>query len=56
MSAAYLAYLLRQSGGQEELALGAYYQGLASMRANGPFPDTREYTKGILAYRALFSR
>ena len=30
------------------MALAAYYQGPTSLRANGMFPDTRQYVEGIL--------
>jgi soluble lytic murein transglycosylase-like protein len=30
------------------MALAAYYQGPTSLRANGMFPDTRQYVQGIL--------
>jgi soluble lytic murein transglycosylase-like protein len=30
------------------MALAAYYQGPSSLRANGMFPDTRQYVQGIL--------
>lgn len=56
MSAVYLAHLLDETGGDEALAVAAYYQGLASIRAVGLFPATRHYVSGVLAYADLFSR
>ncbi len=38
----------------DETAVAAYYQGLASVRANGLFPDTRRYVADVLALRARF--
>ncbi|MGH2843203.1 MAG: LysM peptidoglycan-binding domain-containing protein [Solirubrobacteraceae bacterium] len=55
MGAAYLAYLLRQTGESDGLALGAYFQGLASVRQRGLLPGTRHYVAGILACDAAFA-
>jgi soluble lytic murein transglycosylase-like protein len=49
---AYLAHLLRQVGGDEYLALGAYYQGLAGVRAHGLLPETRRYVADVLALKS----
>lgn len=54
MSARFLAYLLRQNKGDVPLALSSYYQGLASVRRQGPFPETRRYVANVLALRAKF--
>jgi len=54
MSARFLAYLLRQNNGDTSLALSSYYQGLASMRRQGPLPETRRYVANVLALRAKF--
>jgi len=35
-------------------AIGAYYQGLASIRARGMYDDTKQYVRNVLANRALF--
>jgi N-acetylmuramoyl-L-alanine amidase len=48
---AYLAHLLRQVGGDERLALGAYYQGLAGVRAQGLLPETGRYVDDVLALK-----
>jgi LysM repeat protein len=48
---AYLAHLLRQVGGDERLALGAYYQGLAGVQAQGLLPETRRYVADVLALK-----
>ena len=49
---AYLAHLLAQVGGDERLALGAYYQGLAGVRARGLLPETRRYVADVLALKS----
>lgn len=54
MSARFLAYLLRQNNGNVSLALSSYYQGLASVRRQGPIPETRRYVANVLALRAKF--
>jgi len=38
--------LLRSAGSTDE-AIGGYYQGLASVRQHGLFPDTRQYVRNI---------
>ncbi len=54
MSARFLAYLLRQNKGDVSLALSSYYQGLASVRRQGPLPETKRYVANVLALRAKF--
>lgn len=54
MSARFLRYVLDQSGGDVAKALGAYYQGLASMRRQGPLPQTKAYVAAVVAQRPLF--
>ena len=54
MSARFLAYLLRQNSGDVERALSSYYQGLASVRRQGPLPQTRRYVANVLALRQKF--
>ena len=53
MSARFLSYLLSETG-DARLALGAYYQGLASLRRNGIFQSSVFYVDGILALRSRF--
>ena len=48
---AYLAWLRRQTAGDTRTAIGAYYQGLAAMRARGPYDDTRDYVASVLSFR-----
>ncbi len=45
---AYLAWLRRHAGGTRR-AVAAYYQGLASLRARGPYDDTTTYVASVLA-------
>lgn len=54
MSARFLAYLLRQSKGDVAMALSSYYQGLASVRRDGPLPETRRYVANVLALQGRF--
>ncbi|MGI8683893.1 MAG: lytic transglycosylase domain-containing protein [Acidimicrobiales bacterium] len=54
MSARFLAYLLRQNKGDVSLALSSYYQGLASMRRQGPLPETERYVANVVALRRKF--
>jgi soluble lytic murein transglycosylase-like protein len=51
---AYLARLLRETGGDVRLAAAGYYQGLHSVRTRGMFDDTRRYVDNVLALRARF--
>ena len=54
MSAAYLAWLLRQTRGDVANAIGAYYQGLTNLRGKGPLDSTRRYVAGVGAWWAQF--
>jgi soluble lytic murein transglycosylase-like protein len=47
MSAAYLSWMLGQTGDSVAETLGGYYQGLASLAAIGPYSDTRNYVEVI---------
>jgi N-acetylmuramoyl-L-alanine amidase len=46
--------LLAQTGGDPALAAAGYYQGLASVRANGMYSDTQHYVGNVLALRQRF--
>ena len=48
---AYLHHLLGEFGGDERLALGAYYQGLRGVRTQGLLPETRRYVANVLALK-----
>jgi peptidoglycan hydrolase-like protein with peptidoglycan-binding domain len=49
---AYLSHLLREFGGDERLALGAYYQGPASVRRRGLLRESRAFVADVLALKA----
>ena len=55
MSARFLRYLLDQNTGDEARSLASYYQGLASVRREGPKPTTRAYVASVLALRPRFA-
>jgi soluble lytic murein transglycosylase-like protein len=49
MSTAYLRWLLDETGGDRDLALAAYYQGLSSVEEYGVLAVSRPYVAGINA-------
>jgi soluble lytic murein transglycosylase-like protein len=51
VGAAFLAHLLRLFGGNERLALGAYYRGPEAVRRHGLGPETTRYVENVLALR-----
>lgn len=51
---AFLNYLHQLTGGDPEMILGGYYQGLLSMDEDGIYPDTRRYTENVLLLRERF--
>lgn len=50
----FLRYLLDRSGGNVDLALASYYQGLRSVREIGPLDETRRFVANVKALRARF--
>ncbi len=48
---ALLHHLIGAFGGNEALAVAAYYQGERSVRARGMLPETRVYVRNVLALR-----
>jgi len=50
----YLGSLLRQTGGNVPQAVGAYYQGLSSVRRIGMYADTQRYVANVLTLRRRF--
>lgn len=54
LSARFLRYLLDRCNGDPGQALAAYYQGLRSVREQGPKPHTVVYVADVLALRARF--
>jgi len=55
LGAAYLAYLIGQAHGNQQLALGGYYAGLAAVERYGMSPATKNYVAGISAYARIFA-
>jgi soluble lytic murein transglycosylase-like protein len=49
-----LLHLLLQSANVPD-TIASYYQGLASVRANGLYPDTKAYVANVLALMARLS-
>jgi LysM repeat protein len=50
----YLNQLLQDTGGDERMAVAAYYQGLGSVRENGLLPETEQYVNNVMALRGRF--
>jgi soluble lytic murein transglycosylase-like protein len=50
----YLGHLLRETAGSWSLAVAAYHQGLASVRARGVLPGTSQYVRSVLALEPRF--
>ena len=50
----YLNQLLKDTGGDERMAIAAYYQGLGSVRENGLLPETEQYVDNVQALRGRF--
>jgi soluble lytic murein transglycosylase-like protein len=50
----YLGQLLRDTGGDETMAVAAYYQGLGSVRSQGMLPETERYVANVMALRGRF--
>jgi soluble lytic murein transglycosylase-like protein len=48
---AYLNHLLKAFGGNERLALAAWYQGEAAVRTNGVYAVTKPFVEDVLALR-----
>ena len=49
-----LLRVLTRSAGSERQAIAGYYQGLASVRAHGMYPDTKRYVDNVMALKARF--
>jgi LysM repeat protein len=50
----YLRQLLRDTGGNERMAVAAYYQGLGSVQAQGLLPETQRYVSNVMALKGRF--
>ncbi len=55
MSAWFLGYLLQLTGGNRDLAVAAYYQGLRSVTTGPLLPETEKYVDVVNALVPLFS-
>jgi soluble lytic murein transglycosylase-like protein len=49
---AFLAHLLRRFGGDQRLALAAYYRGPEAVRRYGVGPETARYVANVLALKS----
>ena len=54
MSAAFLGFLLRATGGQVCGAVASYYQGLGTLNHVGVLPVSQTYVRGVLGLRPRF--
>ncbi|MEW6473682.1 MAG: LysM peptidoglycan-binding domain-containing protein [Actinomycetota bacterium] len=54
MGTRFLRYLLDSNGGNVDLALASYYQGLRSVRENGMLDETRRFVANVKALRGRF--
>jgi LysM repeat protein len=50
----YLGQLLKDTGGDERMAVAAYYQGLESVRQQGMLPETQRYVDNVMALKGRF--
>ena len=50
----YLNQLMQDTGGDERMAVAAYYQGLGSVRERGLLPETEQYVNNVMALRGRF--
>jgi N-acetylmuramoyl-L-alanine amidase len=50
----YLGQLLKDTGGDERMAIAAYYQGLESVRQQGMLPETQRYVDNVMALKGRF--
>lgn len=55
LGARFFAYLLSLTGGDEQLAIAGYFQGLRSVRTVGITPKTSHYLANVMALRKRFS-
>jgi soluble lytic murein transglycosylase-like protein len=52
----FLAYLLKEAGGDERFAVASYFQGLRSIRQRGLTDETRHYVANVIALKKRFAR
>jgi soluble lytic murein transglycosylase-like protein len=50
----YLNQLLQDTGGDERMAVAAYYQGLGSVQEQGLYPETEQYVENVMALKGRF--
>jgi LysM repeat protein len=50
----FLAYLMELTGGEKQLAVSGYFQGLRNIREQGVSPTTQRYTTNVLALEKRF--
>jgi soluble lytic murein transglycosylase-like protein len=50
----YLRQLLQDTGGDERMAVAAYYQGLGSVQEDGLYPETEQYVENVMALKGRF--
>ena len=50
----YLSQLLQDTGGDERMAVAAYYQGLGSVQSQGLLPETERYVENVMALKGRF--
>jgi soluble lytic murein transglycosylase-like protein len=50
----YLRQLLRDTGGNERMAVAAYYQGLGSVQSQGLLPETQRYVDNVMSLKGRF--
>jgi soluble lytic murein transglycosylase-like protein len=48
---AYIHQLLGEFGGDERLAVGAWYEGARAVREHGLYPETKVFVDNVLALR-----
>jgi soluble lytic murein transglycosylase-like protein len=51
MGTRFVRYLLDSNGGNVDMALASYYQGLRSVRTYGPLDETRRFVANVKALR-----
>lgn len=49
-----LRQLMRETGGNESMAIAGYYQGLGSVRQRGLYDDTKQYVSNVLSLKSRF--
>jgi LysM repeat protein len=50
----FLAFLIKNAGGDEAAAVAGYYQGAQSVKVKGVLPDTQHYVANVMALKKRF--